>query len=659
MILNKVSIKNYRQYRDVEFEFSKDPEKNFTIIKGNNGTGKTTLLNALSWCLYGKEIHDYGDDSSMSLCNNKAANLAEVGQTITVSVSMEFNDDGDIIEFSRSIKYTKNFDNLETDIFGSNFITTVTKDGKTDIYEHNTLLRDRRIPKKIENYFFFDGALLSEYFQDNTTKNIKDAVFELSQLNLVNNLSKNLPNVTKKYIFKQKQINPKLGQANDKIERYEKSIKNNEAKKIQLNQDIINAEREMKSLRNEMSRYNSEKVKADVKRDQELEKEIEDINKKLEKVESKRKSLILENYPYIKSYYSFINFLSYGDSARKKKFIPADFKLSFLKDLLEEGICICGADLKKDEAHRKAIEELIANTSPLTDKSEEITSILTKVEEGVLKDIRGFKEEYYELNNQLVDLNKEFDKKSLERNEISANLLTNPINEINRLESEYKKAEQKLSTAQRSIGRIDEEIKSDEKNLGTWRQQKTKEDGLEIQSKEYENKIQFCKEAEKIAKFTFDSLSKQMRDKIQDLTKEKFLKIIWKEDEFVDIRINDFYKVFVKNKLGQEERPGDLSDGEKLSLGLCFMSALHNISGFDLPIIMDTPLGNLDVDMRHNIAKFLPGFVENKQTILLVTGTEYTEDFKNTIQPNVGKEYVIDWNNSKDGKESKVVAVNG
>ena len=63
--------------------------------------------------------------------------------------------------------------------------------------------------------------------------------------------------------------------------------------------------------------------------------------------------------------------------------------------------------------------------------------------------------------------------------------------------------------------------------------------------------------------------------------------------------------------------------------------------------------------MRHNIAKFLPGFVENKQTILLVTGTEYTEDFKNTIQPSVGKEYVIDWNNSKDGKESKVVAVNG
>ena len=89
------------------------------------------------------------------------------------------------------------------------------------------------------------------------------------------------------------------------------------------------------------------------------------------------------------------------------------------------------------------------------------------------------------------------------------------------------------------------------------------------------------------------------------------------------------------------------------------MSAIHNISGFDLPIIMDTPLGNLDTDMRHNIAEFLPNFVGNKQTVLLVTGTEYTEDFSDTLHPSVGKEYVIDWSNSDEGKESKVVSVNG
>ena len=178
---------------------------------------------------------------------------------------------------------------------------------------------------------------------------------------------------------------------------------------------------------------------------------------------------------------------------------------------------------------------------------------------------------------------------------------------------------------------------------------------LEKDSITLTNKFEFTDSSSKVARKLCNLLKEDMRSKIQDLTKDKFGKIIWKKEEFTDIRINEDYEVFIKNRLGQEERPSDLSDGEKLCLGLCFISALHTISGFDLPIIMDTPLGNLDVDMRHNIAEFLPNFIGNRQTILLVTGTEYTEDFRDTIHRAVGKEYVIDWDTSEEGKESKVV----
>ena len=208
-------------------------------------------------------------------------------------------------------------------------------------------------------------------------------------------------------------------------------------------------------------------------------------------------------------------------------------------------------------------------------------------------------------------------------------------------------------------GKLKLSIEKNSDKLSYWRQQRSNEDNLATEVQEYQDKIDFCSEAEKVAKSAVNVLTTDMKNKIQELTKEQFLKIQWKENEFQDIRITKDYDVFIKNKLGQEERPGDLSDGEKLCLGLCFMSAIHNISGFDLPIIMDTPLGNLDTDMRHNIAEFLPNFVGNKQTVLLVTGTEYTEDFSDTLHPSVGKEYVIDWSNSDEGKESKVVSVNG
>lgn len=657
MILNKVSIKNFRQYRDVELEFSKDPDKNFTIIKGNNGTGKTTLLNALSWCLYQEEIHQYSD-KAMPICNNKSANLANIGDEIVVSVALEFDDDGKFLEFSRSLKYKKTEDDLKRDIFGSEFKITYDQNGERRSEIGNILIRDRKIPQQVEDYFFFDGARLGEYFQATSNRKIKSAVFELSQLNLLSSVGSNLPKIINNYTTKQKQINPQIGQANKKIQNLNKQIDKDKEDILSLHEQIENTDDELEKIRQEQSKYNSKQIEKDIKRDKILNKEITNITRRTNEFKNKRKSLILNNLPYIYSYHTFKNFLTIGSSSDENKNRHADIKLSFLKSLLDEGICICGADLTKDDAHRKAIEELIENTNPITDKSEEIASILVKVE-GILDGFDGFIERIEELNNNISELNQDFDSKTEERNVIGANLASNPVEEIRKLEKDYKNLENQKTEAVKTIERKKIDIEKNSDKLSYWRQQRSNEDNLATEVQEYQDKIDFCSEAEKVAKSAVNVLTTDMKNKIQELTKEQFLKIQWKENEFQDIRITKDYDVFIKNKLGQEERPGDLSDGEKLCLGLCFMSAIHNISGFDLPIIMDTPLGNLDTDMRHNIAEFLPNFVGNKQTVLLVTGTEYTEDFSDTLHPSVGKEYVIDWSNSDEGKESKVVSVNG
>ena len=138
MELDKVIIKNFRQYRDVEVEFARDPEKNFTIIKGNNGTGKTTMLNALSWCLYGEEIHDYKDDSALSICNNKTLKLAEDNSDITVSVELAFiDDDYGELSFKRSRKFHKTSDDLVTRPFNDVFeIITNNDDNFLRLYGH-------------------------------------------------------------------------------------------------------------------------------------------------------------------------------------------------------------------------------------------------------------------------------------------------------------------------------------------------------------------------------------------------------------------------------------------------------------------------------------------------------------------------------------------
>ena len=52
MVIKNLKIKNYRRFRDLELEF---PE-NLIGIVGNNGVGKTTIVEAVGWALYGNRI---------------------------------------------------------------------------------------------------------------------------------------------------------------------------------------------------------------------------------------------------------------------------------------------------------------------------------------------------------------------------------------------------------------------------------------------------------------------------------------------------------------------------------------------------------------------------------------------------------------------------
>lgn len=55
MILEEIRLTDFRCFFGETFiRFSEDPERNVTIIYAENGVGKTTLLNALLWCFYGR-----------------------------------------------------------------------------------------------------------------------------------------------------------------------------------------------------------------------------------------------------------------------------------------------------------------------------------------------------------------------------------------------------------------------------------------------------------------------------------------------------------------------------------------------------------------------------------------------------------------------------
>jgi exonuclease SbcC len=49
VILSTLELENYRQYRSERIEF---PERGIVGVIGANGVGKTTLFEAIEWCLF-------------------------------------------------------------------------------------------------------------------------------------------------------------------------------------------------------------------------------------------------------------------------------------------------------------------------------------------------------------------------------------------------------------------------------------------------------------------------------------------------------------------------------------------------------------------------------------------------------------------------------
>lgn len=56
MWVSKIELTNFKSYRHAEFCFPEpDGEQNIVLIGGINGYGKTSVLEALYLCLYGKD----------------------------------------------------------------------------------------------------------------------------------------------------------------------------------------------------------------------------------------------------------------------------------------------------------------------------------------------------------------------------------------------------------------------------------------------------------------------------------------------------------------------------------------------------------------------------------------------------------------------------
>lgn len=645
MFLDYIEINNFRPYygnQRINFGFTGD--ENLTVILADNGSGKTSLVNALTWCLYGRELHDVRDKSE-PLYNLKIAEEADTQGLDEIKVNVKirfyyFDEDSNKKYFivSRELSFQKWVDNQWSSEYDSYVIVDETGEEPLD-RDRAQYAIDNKIPENMFQYFFFNGATLSNYFDNSETKlTLKKSIKQISQINLIDDMSKHLSSTLTAINKHYDKLRPKDQKNYNFLIENKISEKEDLEDQIEDNYDKIeNAQKLVLKFDDNLKKVDSNHVKELTHRRDDLNDEKFSLTNSIKEDTYEYDELILELFPIAALFDELTESIRIADESRQTKTAPPQIERTLLNDILEDGYCICGVKL---EDHPECIEEL----NKRLEKSSKIKH-------------EDFYKDYYEIKNVLSKLK--------------------DLPKIERLRKNIQTNKSRLHSVRLEIEDISEELSSiDEENVAIWEEhreknqkimdklrkenishakkiEKVKNDIIKLKEerkkniavngelKELANKIEFCETAIDVVSTLNSDVQKYIRDKVNQKTKEQFINIDWAYNKYTDVTIEEDYRITVTKSSGRKVRPGDLSDGEENLLALSFMMALHSLSGFEIPLIIDAPLEKLDKSKRLEFISDLHDYTKDKQIVFLFTDSQYTDDVRANMLKNVVEEYEL------------------
>ena len=317
MRIESIKIQNLRQLKDITIRFLKKSHDNdLHVILAENGVGKTNILNAITWCLYKKEMHLRDEKSALTIVNSQVVEEKRKygGGIVEVSVEMIISTEEDN---KMTFKRVGIFNITEDAVIGINDKLSISyyENGTPLIIEdeeETTQLIHKYLPEEINNYIFFDGEQLEKFFSDNQLDNVSKGIEELTQASYLQTAYSYLEN----YI--RNSINPCISKGGDKdikeqqikVDELDAQIRLSEETICELKKQISNCDNRIDELNNKIHGYENVREKTEAlriseKRISELEEELK--NKNIELMKFTREYYYLYSmYPSVKRFHNYI-----------------------------------------------------------------------------------------------------------------------------------------------------------------------------------------------------------------------------------------------------------------------------------------------------------------------------------------------------------------
>ena len=645
MRFSKITIHNFRQYKDISFEFPKTTNCDMHIIEASNGVGKTNLLNAINWCLYGDEPHlsvgsetDPHTGDKLSICNIIALEEAKSDGQTTCPVYVEIVGESPEGEFI--FKRTANI-HVDTLLQSGKDEFEVRKypiDSDMELHEGKDAesIVDQYMPKKIREYFYFDGERLLNYLTnaESTVSKIRDSIYEIAGVNFINRSGEHLQEYVKQYQKKVADLSPDLvklskamNDANDAVTKKEEDIKNLSQQIAQAEAAIAKADQILDGTdksREANAKYNANKDN--------IERDKDDLKK------AKDDLVDFVNKYFVKLMMYSINkqTLDYITEREEQNAINPEVNLNVIKDSLKNHKCrLCTQHIPHDieEELQKLVVGYEANLSMQT-----LAGIKGDIRRSL--EIGDYEEEKDKIFKRIRDL-----EDSIEALENENDALWKDIEIVGDMDSielaaKQKKENEDLRTLDiKKKGSYKEQLNSLKKDAESATDEYNKAVDQDEKCGEYRDRYKFVSEAQKIVDGVKQGIIEDIKSQMQTETMDIFDRLLWKTDTYDRVELDDNFRLQLYHKRSGQSCLYSCSAAEKELLALSFTIALQNVSGYDNLLFIDTPVGRVSDINRENFAKVLLEVSQDKQIILAFTPSEYSAEIKGVLNDTVISSY--------------------
>lgn len=641
-----IELKDYRQYKGtVRIDLKIDGDKHINVIEGQNGAGKSNLLNAITLCFYNEETHletqeEQGLESE-PLVNKRRLEEINEGDSASGYVEITLGKDDPKYIFTREFRTVKHEDGTFSDATGDLRLRQKFQQDWRDVPNPHTRLSEI-LPTRVHEYFLFDGEQLDDFFDKRYTERVESAILDVSHIELLNRSLDHIDTVRTELERTSTEYEGEAKRKRIKYEEAEDKLNDLESREEEYERDIRNANDRLDEIDEKLAGSSDPEVQRKLER-------RENLNDRLDE---KRDDLV-EKRAEVAENFAEAGALIYNEDALRFTLkqleelenqgqLPPKIQDWFLDQLLERGQCICGTELEDDEEKREHLEELREEVAAVTEGNIEgkieIPHLLSQADNSLnallqgVGDITGIEDDIDGIERQLRDISKE-----LEGKEIPEDV------DVAQLEQQRSEIEERIRQMREEVGQLRGEIEQQEQKVQdqreAWQEELEKEEKYEVLAK----KIGFIDDSEEEMEVIRAEILKEVRNETEEYLDQYFNDLIWKDEKY-DVELTDEYQVKVYGPSG-EKKLGSLSAGERQVLALSFMSALSKISGFSAPLVIDTPLGRISSRPKRRIAQNLPDYLQDTQITFLMTDEEYSQEVQAMLKPSIAHEYRLGYEN--------------